>query len=59
MRARATSLHQVRSTVFIQPKAGAYPDAEFAHHYDPKKKSVLREKDRMALFKHLKAHLPL
>ena len=37
----------------------AYPDAEFAHHYDPKKKSVLREEDRTALFKHLKAHLPL
>lgn len=36
-----------------------YPDTEFAHHYDPKKKSVLREEDRMALFKHLKAHLPL
>ena len=37
----------------------AYPDAEFAHHYDPKKKSVLRKEDRLALFKHLKAHLPL
>ena len=59
MNKRATFLHQVQSTVFMQPKADFYPDAEFAHHYDPKKKSVLREEDRMALFKHLKAHLPL
>lgn len=36
----------------------AYPDAEFGHHYDPKKKSVLQEEDRIALFNRLKAHLP-
>ena len=37
----------------------AYPDAEFGHHYDPKKRNVLQEEDRMALLQHIKAHLSL